>query len=126
MNKQKRKKILHQRRHNKVRSKITGTDQVPRISLFKSNNHIYSQVIDDKKRTTVVSQSDLKITKKQLSDTKANLKGKQQIAFAAGMLLAEKMKKNNMEKAVFDRGGFKYHGRIKAFAEGIRQGGIKI
>jgi len=126
MNTHKKKKILRQRRHKRVRAKIIGTAKIPRISLFKSNSHIYGQVIDDKKGNTLFSQSDLKVSPKQLGGTKVDFAGKQKIAFVAGKLLAEKMKEKELLKAVFDRGGFKYHGRIKAFAEGIRRGGVKI
>jgi len=126
MNIHKKKKILRQRRHKKVRAKIIGTTKIPRISLFRSNSHIYGQVIDDKKGNTLFYQSDLNVSPKQLDSTKVDFTGKQKIAFIAGKLLAEKMKDKKLLKAVFDRGGFKYHGRIKAFAEGIRHGGIKI
>lgn len=126
MNTHKKKKILRQRRHKRVRAKIIGTAKIPRISLFKSNSHIYGQVIDDKKGNTLFSQSDLNVSPKQLGGIKIDFAGKQKIAFVAGKLLAEKMKEKELLKAVFDRGGFKYHGRIKAFAEGIRRGGVKI
>jgi len=126
MNTHKKKKILRQRRHKRVRAKIIGTAKIPRISLFKSNSHIYGQVIDDKKGNTMFSQSDLSVSQKQLGGAKVDFTGKQKIAFVTGNLLAEKMKEKKLLKAVFDRGGFKYHGRIKAFAEGIRHGGVKI
>ena len=126
MNKQTNKLKLKHRRHKRVRAKVSGTADVPRVSVFRSNNRIYGQAIDDQKGSTLATQSDLSIPEKQIKEFKTELKGKGKIAFMAGQLLAEKIKAKKINKAVFDRGGFKYHGRIKAFAEGLRSGGIKV
>jgi large subunit ribosomal protein L18 len=109
------------RRHMRVRAKIEGTAQVPRLSVFRSNKHIYLQLIDDEKRKTIVSVGDfkIKIPKKGKSGT-----AKTKLAFEAGKALAELAKKKKIKTAVFDRGGFAYHGRIKAAAEGAREGGL--
>ncbi len=118
-NKQKQKKLHRQRRHNRVRAKISGTSKVPRVAVFKSAKHIYAQAVDDTKGKTILSANDLK--------TKASVeKNKTKKALKVGETLGELLKKEGIEKALFDRGGFKYHGRIKALAEGLRSAGIKI
>jgi large subunit ribosomal protein L18 len=104
-------------RHNRIRSEVTGTAQRPRVSVFKSNKHTYVQVIDDVAGKTLVS-SELK--------TMAAKGKKTEVAVTIAQKVAEKMKEKGITTAVFDRGGFKYHGRIKAIAEGLRTSGIKI
>ncbi len=126
MNKQKKKIKLRSQRHKKVRAKIFGTKILPRIAVFKSHKHIYGQVIDDQGGKTLLSQSDFGISKKQLKVKELKLGEKEKSAFLAGQLLAEKMKEKKIIKAVFDRGGFKYHGRIRAFAQGLHSGGVKV
>ena len=97
------------RRHKRVRAKIKGTDKIPRFCIFKSNKYIYAQLIDDETGKTLASaKSDLK---------KADKVGKD---------IAEKATKLNIEKIVFDRGGYKYHGRVKALADEARKGGLKF
>lgn len=102
------------RRHKRVRAKIFGTAQRPRLCVFKSNQHIYAQLIDDEKGKTLAAASDLEI-KKSAEKTKE-----------VGKLIAEKAKVKKIEKVVFDRGGYKYHGRVKALAEGAREGGLNF
>lgn len=117
------KKQFRLKRHRRVRATITGTAARPRVSVFKSNRHIFSQVIDDESGKTIVGASDL------ISKTKAKEKKqlkKSETAYNIGESLAAKMLEKNIKEAVFDRGGFKYHGRIKSFADGLRKGGIKI
>jgi len=99
------------RRHRKIRAKISGTAKVPRLSVFKSNQYIYAQLIDDDKGKTVVSA-----------------KGKLSIEQAKkiGELIAKKAREKKIEQVVFDRGGYGYHGRVKALAEGAREGGLKF
>lgn len=126
MDKQKKKIKLRKRRQARVRAKIYGTQERPRISVYKSNKHISGQVVDDSGGKTILAQSDAGISEKKAKEFKSELKGKARNSFLAGMMLADKMKEKKINKAVFDRGGFKYHGRLKAFADGIRQGGIKI
>jgi len=115
--KEKREKRL--RRHRRVRAKISGTKERPRLCVFRSNKHIYCQLIDDSEgqSKTLLSASDFEIKKEKGWD-------KKKIAFEVGKLIAQKAKKAGIEKVVFDRGGYKYHGRVKALAEGAREGGL--
>ncbi len=109
------------RRHNRLRAKVAGTAARPRIAVFKSNRFIYAQVIDDKTGTTLGYVSDY--SGKKTKPTKALKTGK---AKAAGEILGEALKKKGIDTVVFDRGGFKYHGRVKALADGLRDSGIKL
>lgn len=113
----KRYQLPKERRKARTRAKIKGEKKRPRLSVFRSNKYIYSQIIDDEKGKTLVaaSESDLKKTEKHLKTEKARLVGK---------ILAQKALKAGLKKIVFDRGPFKYHGRIKALAEGAREGGL--
>lgn len=112
-----RKNIARKKRRVlRVRAKITSL--LPRVSVFRSANHMYAQLIDDNGGQTLLSSSSLQL-KKVAGDKKA-------VAFAVGKELAKNMISKGMSAAVFDRGGFLYHGRVKAVAEGLRDGGIKI
>ena len=106
------------RRRRRVRAKVVGTAARPRISVFRSNRGIFAQLIDDDSGRTLASvnwtESDLR-----------SLKPMEQ-ASKAGQLLAERAKAAGVERAVFDRGGYQYHGRVKAFAEGVREGGLAV
>lgn len=113
------KKIAKIRRHKRIRAKIFGTADSPRLCVFRSSKHIYAQLINDEKRITSVSANDKELKK----SAKPN---KIVIAKEVGKLIAEKAIKNKIEKVVFDRGGYKYHGRVKALAEGAREGGLKF
>lgn len=117
------KKITPRRfyRHRRVRSKIFGTSQRPRLCVFRSLNHIYGQLIDDEKGQTIVTVSSLAKELKGNSD-----KGNINQAKAVGSLLATKARERGIEKVVFDRGGYLYHGRVKALAEAAREGGLKF
>ena len=108
-------------RHRRVRAVVTGTAARPRVAIFKSNRFTYAQVIDDATGTTLVSASDYAGKK-----TKPGKGTKSEKATAAGQRLAVAMKAKGITLAVFDRGGFKYHGRVKALADGLREGGITI
>jgi|SRR3989344_961689 len=114
-------KQLHRlARHKRVRSVIKGTTQRPRVSVFKSNKHLFIQFIDDVTGKTLLSN-------KVVSSSKTKTKGnKTDVATKIGEALADKAKEAGIKEIVFDRGGFKYHGRVKAFAEGLRRGGIKF
>jgi large subunit ribosomal protein L18 len=118
------------RRHRRVRAKIKGTAKVPRLCVFRSNKHIYAQLIDDEKGKTLISASDLDIktqTKnKKTEKTQKPLSGKEAVAYRVGQILAQKALEKKFEKVVFDRGGYKYHGRVKALAEGARENGLKF
>lgn len=107
------------KRKRRVRAKIFGTKNRPRLSVFRSNRYIYAQVVNDDERKTLLSLS----SKKVKSDPKLN---KTQIAALIGEELAKKAKTKKIEKVVFDRGGYRYHGRVKALAEGARKGGLEF
>lgn len=117
MNKIKSKNLRVERRAKRVRAKISGTADMPRLSVYRSLSHIYAQLINDDKGVTILSASD--------KEVKAG-KTKVEKAFEVGKLIAEKAKAAKINQAVFDRGAFKYHGSVKAIAEGAREGGIKI
>lgn len=114
------KKSRRGSRHKHIRQKVKGTPSMPRLSVFRSNKHIYTQIIDDEKSQTIVSSSDLEV-----KDSKEKI-GKTQKAIMVGKILAKKAKTKKITRVVFDRGGFKFHGRIKALAEGARNGGLKF
>ncbi|NBB88820.1 MAG: 50S ribosomal protein L18 [Bacteroidetes bacterium] len=116
MDKNKRKAQRRKKIHWRVRSSIKGTAERPRLNVYRSNKAIYAQIIDDTKNHTIVSANSLTINEGNKSDQ----------AQAVGKVLAEKAKENNIEKVVFDRGGYLFHGRVKALAEGAREGGLKF
>ncbi len=105
------------RRHARVRRKVSGTAERPRLAVYRSNRHIYAQLIDDVAGRTLVSASDV--------ETQAT-GAKTEAAKAVGRLIAERAKQAGLERAVFDRGGRLYHGRVAALAEGAREGGLSI
>ncbi len=115
--KAKNKNQKRQIRHKRIRSMVSGTAERPRLCVFKSNIHMYAQLIDDGKNKILASASD--------KETKTG-KNPQEKAFETGKLIAEKAKGKKIAKAVFDRGGYAYHGKVKALAEGARQGGIEF
>ncbi|KKQ41753.1 MAG: 50S ribosomal protein L18 [Microgenomates group bacterium GW2011_GWC1_37_8] len=112
-------------RRKRIRDKVEGTKLQPRLSVFRSNKHIYTQIIDDEKGLTLVSANDLELVKKGTSN-KAEKISKAVISEKVGELLAEKSLKKKIDKVVFDRSGYKYHGRVKAVAEGARKKGLKF
>jgi large subunit ribosomal protein L18 len=107
-----------QRRHRRVRAKIRGSAERPRIAVFRSNRGISAQLIDDDRGHTVAAAT----------WTEADLKAlpRMEQAEKVGALLAERAKAAGIERAVFDRGGYRYHGRVKALAEGAREGGLTV
>lgn len=106
------------RRHRRVRGKINGTATRPRLSIFRSNRHIWAQLIDDTAGLTVASASDWELKKKKAA-------GKRKVgAESVGELVASRALEKKIDRAVFDRGGYKYHGIVKAVAEGARKGGL--
>jgi large subunit ribosomal protein L18 len=110
------------RRHERVRQKVSGTDSRPRLCVFRSLNHIYAQIIDDKQGHTLVAASTLDAEIKK--DTKGKSKGSR--AEIVGALLAKRALDKGISLVAFDRGGFKYQGRVKALAEAARKGGLKF
>ena len=124
------KKYKRLKRHRRVRAKISGTNKVPRLCVFRSAKHIYAKLIDDEKGHTILSLSDLELKKPKTEKKKKLLTGKIVAAYEAGKLIAKKAKNlpagRPVEKVVFDRAGYKYQGRVKALAEGAREGGLKF
>ncbi len=108
------------RRHRRVRQKVVGTAQRPRLCVFRSLNHIYAQVIDDQGGHTLVAACDLEADIHQ----QGNGKRKTEVATLVGQRLAERAVEKGIGTAVFDRGGYKFHGRVKALADAARQGGL--
>ena len=107
------------KRHNRVRGKISGTAERPRLSVFRSENNIYAQIIDDVAGVTLVSASTVE---KGFEGNGGNAEAAKKI----GATVAERALKKGIEDVVFDRGGYIYHGRVKALAEGAREGGLKF
>jgi large subunit ribosomal protein L18 len=105
------------RRHRRVRKKVVGTADRPRLAVFRSNRHIYAQLVDDGAARTLASASDLAATEGEDKTARAHQVGK---------ALAASAKAAGIERAVFDRGGRLYHGRVRALAEGAREGGLEI
>jgi large subunit ribosomal protein L18 len=111
-----------QRRHYKIRQKVSGSGDRPRLCVFRSLNHIYAQVVDDSRGHTLVTASTLD------AEIKDDAKGKNKTdrAGLVGALLAKRAKAKKIGQVAFDRGGFRYHGRVKALAEAARKGGLKF
>ena len=107
------------KRHTRVRGKISGTADRPRLCVFRSENHIYAQIIDDVAGNTLVSASTVE---KGFDGNGANVEAAKKV----GATLAERALKKGIENVVFDRGGYIYHGRVQALAEGAREGGLKF
>jgi large subunit ribosomal protein L18 len=116
-------KDAHRRRiHTRVRTHLVGTAERPRLCVYRSLGHIYTQVIDDRSARTIVSASSVD------KETKKSLKGGGNIASAkaVGKIIAERAKAAGVTKVVFDRGGYKYHGRVKALADAAREAGLQF
>ncbi len=114
-------------RHRRVRAAIMGTANKPRLNIFRSNKHIFLQLINDEKGKTIVSASDLPVKGVRKKQGARKVKEvKTQSAFETGKVLAVLAQEKKIKYAVFDRGGYAYHGRVKAAAEGARLGGLKF
>ena len=113
------KNAMRVKRHIRVRGKISGTPECPRLNVFRSNANIYAQIIDDVNGVTLASASSLD---KAIEGYGGNVTA----ASAVGKLIAERALAKGIENVVFDRGGYLYHGRVKALAEGAREGGLKF
>ena len=114
------KKEARLRRKQRVRKKVTGTSDRPRLCVFRSSRHIYAQIIDDSQGLTIVAASSME---KQIRDASES-GDKKDVAAQIGKLIAGRAKEKGISKVVFDRGGFMYHGRIKALSDGAREGGL--
>lgn len=118
------RRLRRERRHLRVRRKISGTGERPRLVVFRSLNQIEGQVVDDVRGVTLVGLSTLA---KDLREQKAEQgQTKTEASRAAGKRLAERAREMGITQVVFDRGGYIYHGRVKAFAEGAREGGLEF
>ncbi|MBU6447607.1 50S ribosomal protein L18 [Patescibacteria group bacterium] len=117
MNKQELKNAKRIRRHKRVRAKVKGSESRPRLAVFRANQNIYAQIIDDASGKVLAAASSLEIKSKS---------GKSDKAALVGTLIAKKASEKNIKEVVFDRGGYKYHGRVKALAEAARQAGLQF
>ena len=118
----KKKRMSHLRRRKRIRKKISGTGDRPRLSVFRSLKHIYAQLIDDELGVTILEASTLSPELKESVANGGNVAAAQRV----GALLAQKAKQQEIQVAIFDRGGHLYHGRIKALAEAAREEGLKF
>lgn len=116
------RKSNRKRRHKRVRKKIYGTPERLRLSVYRSLNHMYAQIIDDTKGHTVVSASSLD---KEFKEDKSH-KGNINTARRVGELIAKRALEKGIKRVVFDRGGYRYHGRVKALAEAAREAGLEV
>lgn len=114
------KRASRARRRRRIRGSVEGTQERPRLSVFRSLQHIYAQVIDDATGTTLVAASTNEPTLRAAEGDKTSL------AKQIGQRIAERARARGIEKVVFDRGGYKYHGRVKALADGAREGGLQF
>lgn len=117
-NREKAKRNKHELRHQRVRAQVSGTTERPRLAVFRSAQHIYAQVINDQTGTTLASASSQELKKSKVKRT--------ELSGEVGKLIADKAKKSGVTKVVFDRGGYLYHGRVKALAEGAREAGLEF
>jgi large subunit ribosomal protein L18 len=115
-------RVARQRRHQRVRKKVKGTSERPRLNVFRSLNHIYAQIIDDGQGHTLVSASTLD---PELRDRVQGLSKTEQ-ARLVGQVLAQRARARGVRQVVFDRGGYLHHGRVKALADGSREGGLEF
>jgi large subunit ribosomal protein L18 len=120
-----RKKQSRKKRHRSLRKRVEGTAERPRLAVFRSTRHIYAQVIDDLQQKTLAGTSDLAFDAAASQDDK-NDKDKKVVAKKVGAAIAKKCLEKGIDKVVFDRAGFKYHGRVSALAEGAREAGLKF
>ena len=116
------KEELRKRRHGRVRKKVVGTQERPRLNVFRSLNNIYAQIVDDTTHTTLAAASTID------KELKANVKsgGNIESAKLVGELIAKRAKEKGVAKVVFDRGGYQYHGRVKSLAEAAREAGLEF
>ena len=114
------KKESRKKRHRSLRKRVNGTSERPRLAVFRSTRHIYVQVIDDLEKKTLVSAADIE-------EALGEIKGpKKELAKQVGAAVAKKCLEKGIDKVVFDRAGYKYHGRVSALADGAREAGLKF
>ena len=122
----KNKNTARLKRKMSIRNKVFGTSEKPRLSVFRSNFHIYGQLIDDENSKTLLSISSNSTEAEEQIKSSKEVKGKKGMAFIIGTMLGKKISDAKIENVVFDRNGYLYHGRVKAFADGVRKSGIKF
>ncbi|MEN3046568.1 MAG: 50S ribosomal protein L18 [Candidatus Hydrothermales bacterium] len=122
----KEKILKRKRRHKRIRKKVIGTPERPRLCVFKSRKHTYAQIIVDPPVGPCKVLTGASTLSPEIRESLKTIKGKVQKAFLVGKLIAERAKKLSIKKVVFDRAGYKYHGRVKAVAEGAREGGLEF
>lgn len=120
MEKTTQKKLRRDKIHRRIRSTVSGTSERPRLSIYKSNKHVYAQLVDDKNGNTLTAAS----TKTNALESDIKDKTKVESAGIVGRHLAELAREKGIEKVVFDRSGYRYHGVVKALAEGAREAGL--
>lgn len=118
----KQRQQLRARRHARIRKKIRGTNERPRLVVFRSHKHLEGQLVDDERGVTLLGVS----TRGDVSGEAKDRSGKVADCYLAGKKLAEKASQDGVTDIVFDRGGYPYHGRVRAFAEGAREGGLRF
>lgn len=114
--------ILRKKRHLRIRKRLIGTETKPRLVVFRSNKHMYAQVVNDEKNFTITGCSTLSKEFKELGIKTTN----KEAAYQVGKMIAKKCLDLGIKEVCFDRAGYKYHGRVKALAEGAREGGLKF
>jgi large subunit ribosomal protein L18 len=114
------KRMARVRRHRRVRKRIRGAPELPRLAVYRSNRHIYAQLVDDDAGRTVASASSVE------ADVRGTAGDKKAVAKVVGQLIAQRAKQAGVARVVFDRGGRLYHGRVRSLAEGAREGGLEI
>jgi large subunit ribosomal protein L18 len=123
----KTRRVARVRRHSRVRKKVAGTAERPRLAVYRSNRHIYVQLIDDRAAATLAAASDTEVeVGADEGGADDGGRGKTDRAKAVGRLIADRAKGAGIDRVVFDRGGRRYHGRVAAVAEGAREGGLQI
>ena len=111
----------HRIRRYRIRKRVSGTAERPRLSVFRSARHIYAQLVDDERGVTLVAASS-----RESAEKSGDAKGRVSTCAAVGKLIASRAKEKGVSKVAFDRGGYRYHGRIKALADGARAGGLEF
>ncbi|MHB8620284.1 MAG: 50S ribosomal protein L18 [Chloroflexota bacterium] len=113
-------RFVRRRKHARVRARLSGTEERPRLAVFRSSAHIYAQVIDDVSRRTLVAASDIE------KDLRGKEGDKTALAREVGLMVATRARAAGVQRVVFDRGGYLYHGRVKALAEAARENGLEF